>query len=57
MELDKILSIPKSLWVCLHFFPFKKAIKLPVLVRYNTICKSLKGSIVTNYSGGAHQDW
>lgn len=52
MELDKILSIPKSLWVSLHFFPFKEAIKLPVLVRYNTKCKSLKGTIGLNSNGG-----
>lgn len=55
MELDKILSIPMSLWVSLHFFPFKEAIKLPVLVRYNTKIKSLKGKVVIPEHGGGEK--
>lgn len=50
MKTDKILSIPKSLWVSMHFFTLKEAIKLPILVRYNTKILSLKGEI--NVLGG-----
>ena len=46
MNIEKILSIPKSFWVSLHFFPLKDALKLPVLVRYNTSLMSLKGKII-----------
>lgn len=45
MTLEKILSIPKSFWVSLHFFSFKDAIRLPVLVRYNAKIQSLKGTV------------
>lgn len=51
MSIEKILSIPKSFWVSMHFFTFKDAIKLPVLVRYNTKIQSLRGTIIIN-SGG-----
>lgn len=50
MKIDKILSIPKSLWVSMHFFTLKDAIKLPILVRYNTKILTLKGEI--NVLGG-----
>lgn len=50
MTIDKILSIPKSLWVSLHFFSLKETLRLPILVRYNTKIVSLKGSVV--HSGG-----
>ena len=44
------LSLPKSLYVNLHFFSFPKAIKFPFLVRYNTKIIGLKGRI--HLSGG-----
>lgn len=53
MEIDKILSIPKSLWVSMHFFTLKDAIKLPILVRYNTKILTLKGEI--NVLGGVNR--
>ena len=34
MKIDKILSIPKSLWVSMHFFTLKDAIKLPSAIQY-----------------------
>lgn len=46
MTFEKLLSIPKSFWVSLHFFSFKDAIKLPVVVRYNTKIQSLKGAVI-----------
>lgn len=53
MKFDKILSIPKSLWVCLRLFPFKEAIKFPVLIRYNTKILSLRGEVTfKNFGGG-----
>lgn len=52
MKLEKILSIPKSFWVSLHFFPLKDAIRLPILVRYNTKLNSLKGAVISNSGGG-----
>lgn len=45
MDFEKILSIPKSLWISSRFFPLKEAIKLPILVRYNTKVFSTSGSI------------
>lgn len=53
MNIEKILSIPKSFWVSLHFFPLKDALKLPVLVRYNTSLLSLKGKIIAQGGGTA----
>lgn len=44
-KLEKLLSIPKSLYVCLRLFPLKDAIKLPIIVRYNCHLLSLKGLI------------
>lgn len=52
MTLEKILSIPKSFWVSLHFFSFKDAVRLPVLVRYNAKIQSLKGTVEIASSGG-----
>lgn len=43
--LEKLLSIPKSIYVCLRLFPFKDAVKLPMYVRYNCRLYSLKGRI------------
>lgn len=40
------LSLPKSLWVSLHYFSWCKALHLPILVRYNTCIKSLQGKII-----------
>ena len=52
MTFEKLLSIPKSFWVSLHFFSFKDAIKLPVVVRYNTKIQSLKGAVIIKRGGG-----
>lgn len=49
--LEHILSIPKSFYVSLKYFSLKDAVKLPIMVRYNTVLLGLKGKI-TN-SGGA----
>lgn len=49
---EYILSVPKSFYVSLKYFPFKDAIKLPIMVRYNTVLLGLKGKIV-NSMGGA----
>lgn len=53
MKIDKILSIPKSFWVSLHFFTLRDALKLPILVRYNTKIQSLRGEI--KVLGGVNQ--
>lgn len=50
--LEKILSIPKSFWVSIHYFPLMQALKLPILVRYNTVLLSLNGLIIVNKTGG-----
>ena len=44
-KIEKILSVPKSFWVSLHFFTLRDALKLPILVRYNTKIRSLRGEI------------
>ena len=41
-----LISIPKSLYVCIHFWPIKDAIKLPILVSYDTVLNKLDGEIV-----------
>lgn len=42
---EKILSIPKSLYVSIKLLPLGQAIKLPIFVRYNCHIVSLKGSV------------
>lgn len=44
-KIEKILSVPKSFWVSLHFFRLKDALKLPFFVRYNCVLKNLSGDI------------
>lgn len=48
--LEHILSIPKSFYVSLKYFSLKDAVKLPIMVRYNTVLLGLKGKIIN--SGG-----
>ena len=50
--LQKILSIPKSLYVSTKLCGFKKGIKLPVLVRYNTILRDISGRVIVPARGG-----
>lgn len=49
--IEKILSIPKSLYVSWKFFPLPQAIRIPILVRYNTKLVDLRGTVKIN-SGG-----
>ena len=42
MNINKLLSIPKSLYFNLSAFPLKTAIKMPVLVSYKTKLKGIK---------------
>ena len=52
--LERILSIPKSLYCSFRLCPrWHDAIKMPVMVRYNTVVKSLKGKIDYSQLGGA----
>lgn len=50
LTFEKLFSIPKSFWVSIHYFPFKEAIKLPILVRYNTRLIAIRGLIKINKS-------
>ena len=50
--LQKILSIPKSLYVSIKLCGLKKGIKLPVLVRYNTVLRDVSGQVITPVRGG-----
>lgn len=45
IAIEKILSIPKSFYVCIKLLPLRQAIKLPILVRYNCLLISTKGTI------------
>ena len=38
--IEYIISVPKSLWFCLNVFPLNRAVKLPILVRYNVVVKN-----------------
>lgn len=40
------LSIIKSVWINLHYLPFSQAIKLPIIVSYNTTFQCFKGGII-----------
>lgn len=51
-KIEKILSVPKSFWVSLHFFRLKDALKLPFFVRYNCVLKNLSGDIKIKSGGG-----
>lgn len=42
---EYILSLPKSLYVSFRLLPFKQAIKVPILVRYNCKLLNLQGLI------------
>lgn len=46
ISLELIRSIPKSLYLSLKYYSFKEALRLPILVRYNTRLVSLKGKII-----------
>lgn len=43
---EYLFSVPKSFYVSLKYFSLKDAIRLPILVRYNTLLLELKGNIV-----------
>lgn len=48
-KLNKVLSLPYSLYVCLSILPFKQAIRLPILINYKVKFKGIKkGSIIIN---------
>lgn len=46
MKLNKIISIPKSLYVNFKLFEFKKAIKLPIIISYNTKIVGIKRGVI-----------
>ncbi len=46
MKISKILSLPKSIYVCLKVLPFKKALRLPILVHYQTRLTNLTGKVI-----------
>ena len=48
---ERLLSVPKSLYVSFRLFPLREAVKMPVLCRYNVKCLSLKGTIVHDLGG------
>lgn len=51
MNIETLLSLPKSIYASLRLFPFREAVKLPIMVRYNTSILSLDGLIKVK-SGG-----
>ena len=49
MRIDKILSLPKSIFFNFKVFPFKIAVKLPILISYKVNVKGIKkGTIKIN---------
>lgn len=42
---EYVLSLPKSIYLNFRVLPFKDAIKLPLLVRYNTVMSSYSGKV------------
>ena len=56
--LEKILSVPKSLYVSIRLCGFKKGLKLPVYVRYNTVLRNLSGRVMSPaWGGGTYRIW
>lgn len=49
--LEYALSIPKSFYVSYRLTGLKQAFRLPILVRYNTCVKSLKGRVILTGGG------
>ena len=43
---ETIFSIPKSLYLCLRLFPFKEAIRMPILVSFRTKIMRVKKNTV-----------
>lgn len=43
-----ILSLPKTIYFNFKYFNFKQAMKLPILMSYNTVLLSTKGKITIN---------
>lgn len=43
--LEYMLSAPKSFYVSANLLGFKRALRLPIVIRYNTKVLSLKGSV------------
>lgn len=54
--IEKILSLPKSLYVSMKFFPLVQAIRIPILVRYDTKLTSLSGTVKFNSGGGKNSN-
>ena len=44
--IEYVLSLPKSLYFCLHYFTIKKAIRFPILISRKTKLDNLKGKII-----------
>jgi len=44
--LEKIISIPKSIYVSYKLTGIKHCFKLPIFIRYNVVLKSLKGCVL-----------
>lgn len=46
--IEKKLSLPKNLYVSMKFFPILQALRIPILVRYDTKLTSLSGTVKFN---------
>ena len=44
--IEKILSLPKTIWFNLRYLPFKQAIRFPIAVHYNTTVKCRLGGVI-----------
>ena len=44
--IEYVLSLPKSLYFCLHYFTIRKAIRFPILISRKTKLDNLKGKII-----------
>lgn len=44
--IEKILSLPKTIWFNLRYLPFKQAIRFPIAVHYNTTIKCVRGGVI-----------
>ena len=56
--IEKFMSLPKSLYVSMKFlfFPILQALRIPILVRYDTKLTILSGTVNFNSGGGKNRN-
>lgn len=40
-----VISLPKSIYFCFRYLPFNQAIRIPILIAYDTSITQMRGGI------------